>query len=642
MRSPWLLLLTTLPLLLGTVVHADDATRLSVELGWSGAYRVGRWTPLFVTVSHDRPLAAVIEVSTPHAGRQSMRIVQPVTLGPTPTIFCLYFVATFDLELLNIDVRDAERGRLLASLRPFDAPANAIVAWAHPTMAASPFIGVSGRGGWRGPTRPGGTGEHEVGMLAADRLPDTPIGYDAIDLLILNSPDLSRLSRPQQQAIATWVRSGGKLLFWADENAVPDDAPLLEVLPAVVGPNVLLELPDDAVHRLGLPERFTRLRGRSLQPKPGAEPIDAMSVPAVVGQVASIGLGRVAVLPFDASLLLFDDEKSAAAFWASVLASLGFSPVDADQERNRFYVGDGRLRAIRAALEHFGTIEGAGSFDFGTIAWTLLGLMFVVGPLDWFVLKKLNRQPWTWATTTGWIGLVTVGSLYAGQLLRSGELHLRTVRIIEQVDGRCVAARELVAVYSPRTRRYELSVPSGWWQPLPGEEWYSSRGLREEFDFVQSREGNTPLPLRVPIWSLRMLYGQRWIDEPPMIEAELAIKTGQDGVRIVGTVRNLQGEPVELLRANWRRDSTELGETVAPGQAVAVNHVLRPAEEDELSPLEVSLARGAREPVPTGLVMLEARVRSDQGPAAVAGQPSQTRHVVLLRTFVPDGRKASP
>jgi len=606
--------LLCLLLCIGGVARADDATRISVDLGWDGAYRVGRWTPLFITLSHDRSIAATIELTSPHSWRQGMRIVQPVTIGPTPNTFCLFFVPAYELEQLNIDVRDAERGRLLASRRPFDAFTGANLAPSLPRPAQSKLIGVSGRPGWNGPTSAFVRGRMDGGSLPIERLPDTPVGLDGLDLLILNAPDLTKLSKSQQHAIISWVRGGGSLLFWADENAVPDDAPLLDILPARIGSNVLLEIPPQVVNNAGLPDRFTRLRARVLQPKPGAEPIDALSTPQATGFVGRVGLGRVATLPFDASLLLFNDEPKAATFWSHVLIPLGFDPSADDRGPLRFSADD-RVTRLRSAVEQIGSIEGAGSFDFGTIAWTLLGLMFIVGPLDWFVLKRLNRQPWTWATTAGWIGLVTVGSLYAGQLLRSGELHVRTVSIVEQIDGRCVSASDIVAVYSPTTRRHELSVPPGWWQPLPGEQWYASRGLREEYDFLQSRDGNAPLPLRVPIWSLRFLYGQRWIDEPALIEAKLSIQHDGETVSYSGTLRNLHRDPIKLLRLECFGRHAFLLQSIAPGETVTLRGGLRSPpgsnrEEDAESPAPTLDLRD-RLPGDGSHVLVRAHFRSD-------------------------------
>lgn len=632
-------MLLSLLLCLPVAARVDDtSTRLSVDLGWDGVCRVGRWTPLFITLSHDRALAATIELNAPHTGQQGMRIVQPVTIGPTPTTFTLFFVPVYDLEQLGIEVRAADDGRLLAAQRPFDALVNDDVR-RRLMLAGRGIVGVSGRPGWNGPTIASNGDSGGNGSLPIERLPDAPVGYDGLRVLILNAPDLNRLSRSQQQAIIGWVRAGGRLLFWADENAVPDDAPLLDVLPALVGPNTLLEIPTEIVRDAGLPDRFTRLRARALQPRPGAEVIDALSEPQSVGYAGHVGIGRVAVLPFDASLLLFSDADKAASFWSKVLAALG---IDSSADRDtphRYFTTDERAAGIDAAVKQIDTIEGAGSFDFGTIAWTLLGLMFVVGPIDWFVLKKLNRQPWTWATTTGWIGLITVASLYAGQLLHGGELHLCSVSVIEQIDGRRVYSSDVVEVYSPSTRHYELSVPAGWWQPLPGEQWFVSRGLREDYHFVQSRDGNAPLPLRVPIWSLRLLYGQRWTDDPPLIDARLSIRRDGETVAYSGTLRNQHAEPIELLQLECLGRSSRPAQTIAPGQTVTLQGVLLPPTESDRGD-----KTGFRSAMPElddrqlrdgTHVSIHARFSSDRAVVDVPGQESSKRHVTILRAILP-------
>src|SRR3712207_9534847 len=75
-------------------------------------------------------------------------------------------------------------------------------------------------------------------------------------------------------------------------------------------------------------------------------------------------------------------------------------------------------------------------------------------------LKKLGRQPWTWVTTAGWIGLVTVGAVFAGHLIKSGELHYRTVQLVDQVGGETVGEVSLACVYSPRSEEHTSELQS--------------------------------------------------------------------------------------------------------------------------------------------------------------------------------------
>src|SRR5437868_1409650 len=75
----------------------------------------------------------------------------------------------------------------------------------------TPVICVAGRGD--GPRQVAASLDNagfDTGWLEVERLPTVAGGYDALDLLILASPDLSAITPEQQQAIAGWVTAGGR------------------------------------------------------------------------------------------------------------------------------------------------------------------------------------------------------------------------------------------------------------------------------------------------------------------------------------------------------------------------------------------------------------------------------------------------
>ena len=57
-------------------------------------------------------------------------------------------------------------------------------------------------------------------------LPGVPIGYDALDLLVLNELDFAAVDAEQQAAIVSWVKEGGTLLLWPGPDPVPESSPL--------------------------------------------------------------------------------------------------------------------------------------------------------------------------------------------------------------------------------------------------------------------------------------------------------------------------------------------------------------------------------------------------------------------------------
>jgi hypothetical protein len=202
--------------------------------------------------------------------------------------------------------------------------------------------------------------------------------------------------------------------------------------------------------------------------------------------------------------------------------------------------------------------------------------MLVVGPVDWIVLKRLGRQPWTWITTSGWIALVTLGALYLGHILKSGELHYHSARLIDQAGGSTVAVIDTVGIYSPRTAQYELTTnPEGWWEPLSADVYYNRSGIRTDIDFHQDYRGNVPTPMTINVWNLRFLTSDTIETGPPLLEADLRYddrRPRQD--QLVGTIKNVSNVTLGEI---WLRTSNGyciVSGTLPPGASLDVNQRL--------------------------------------------------------------------
>jgi hypothetical protein len=142
-------------------------------------------------------------------------------------------------------------------------------------------------------------------------------GYDALDVLVLNAPDLSKIDAKQQAAIVDWLRGGGTLWMWPGATATPAEGPLIEALPALLGENQLIELDPENVKQVGL-ARVEKIRARQLTPIPGAEPVPLIGT-KVVAFRRTLGLGQIVLAPIDLATLRFTSNLAVQRFWSSML-----------------------------------------------------------------------------------------------------------------------------------------------------------------------------------------------------------------------------------------------------------------------------------------------------------------------------------
>src|SRR4051812_41194712 len=77
-------LLAILPSALSAKVYLD------VKAGFEGAFRPGRWSPVFVTVQSDKPMQAVVEMRVANASATVMEIQQVIGIGENKQTYVLY------------------------------------------------------------------------------------------------------------------------------------------------------------------------------------------------------------------------------------------------------------------------------------------------------------------------------------------------------------------------------------------------------------------------------------------------------------------------------------------------------------------------------------------------------------------------
>lgn len=614
-----LLLLASTPL-----AHADDDVTLTVKAGWSERLRPGRWVPITIITSSPTQRAAYVEVVVPRGGSYVMKMQQRFTLGPTPITLQVYAPLNpyAGMDELSVTLHDAESSKTLAQW-PDEEQSDRAMRYSYGYDSQSGrLVGATGSPSGLGTLGESMEEKAEVAHMPTALLPPTPIGYDSIDLLVLNRPQLAGGREPiaadRQQAMVDWVRGGGTVVLWAGSEIVPTTGPLAEVLPADVGDVIDYRIPEDERSHVGLLARFAAVRGRALKPRDGVavEKVPMLGTSGAFAARRRLGLGYVIVLPIDPTELQFDGEYKARQFWQPVLSGTSF--LSHDRPGGITGAGDeaGRqTRAIGVLQNYLGDVPGAGKFGFSYVAWVLFGMMLVVGPLDWFVLRKLGRQHWTWTTTAGWIGLVTVGALYIGHVFKSGDLYYRTIRVVDQADGQIAGEASLIGIYSPRTTTYHLDAPAapgttpppgsqpnpplGWWEPASGDQYGYYRGMRHDMPFRQSDEGNAPLDLLINVWNLRFLRSDSSAPGgEPLIEAKLSYKNTLSG-DVIGTIRNISDRP--LINVRVRLAGGFLSNDPAGGDAAAKPLIARlepgPSVSIEATVREADLTRWQRNPL---------------------------------------------
>jgi hypothetical protein len=402
--------------------------------------------------------------------------------------------------------------------------------------------------------------------LTLSSLPERVEAWASLDRLILQDVDTTVLSPGQVAALRGWVAAGGRLI----------------VLGGTSGPATLAGLPDALLPFR--PSATIEVEPESLRGLLGDLPDDAAVLPALAGDLAR---GR--------ALAMSGDRVVAAdtAFGSGTVTLLGFDPttpwlaaadrIDAPMWR--------RLLPQRSTsggmfLSDDSTLVGAVSNlpslalpPIGGLIVLLFGYILLVGPVNYLVLRWLDRREWAWVTIPALIGVFAVGAFGFGAALRGSDLIVHEVAIVRGAAGTPDAlAQSYLGVFSPSRSSYQLRAPGGALlaSPISGD-W--SGGETGPLDVLQgdpSRIRN----LSIGFGSLRTIRAES-AAEAPVVESELRLENG----RIQGTVRNASNRTLELPAIVLGGSVVVLQESLAPGATATVDLALvrDPRNQPQLS-----------------------------------------------------------
>jgi hypothetical protein len=197
----------------------------------------------------------------------------------------------------------------------------------------------------------------------------------------------------------------------------------------------------------------------------------------------------------------------------------------------------------------------------------LLGAyILLIGPINYLVLRRLDRREWAWVTMPVLIATFAAGAYGFGSVLRGSDVIINEVAIVRGAPGATDAAAQVyLGVFSPSRGSYQLNVPGGALlsAPISGD-FFGGDGNASTLDVLQGDPARVR-DLQVGFGSLRTVRAET-ATTIPLVEAELRLEDGH----LMGTVTNASDETLQ-------KPAVVLGGTVgllgdlAPGQTAQVD-----------------------------------------------------------------------
>lgn len=453
-----------------------------------------------------------------------------------------------------------------------------------------------------------------VARLAAELFPDNPIALDGLSVLYLSPAKALELKTGQVTALLAWLHGGGNLIVAAEQpgdiNAVPW---LRQILPCEIT-STAMQAEHGALQAWLSSDARQPAPGQVPGATPRPRPVPRVRPPAGAPSQRAVITNRPGLLaevippkisstsnPF-AQLTVDNDFESAALPVAVVTRRDGTNFIGSDANPLAIKCARGRgsltMLLFNPELEPFKSwkhkawfwakltdvpIEWLAGWNFARasgnsvdavfgalidsrqirklpIGWLfvlLLAYLAVIGPVDHYVLKKLNKQMLTWLTFPAYVAFFSVLIYYIGYRLRAGETEWNEFHVIDVIphgERADLRGHSYGSVYSPANLQY----------PVANEAPYATlRGERDNFGTELSKvaieqTGNSfKGRLNAPIWTSQLFLSDWWRQGSAPLQVTV-LSRAENELEI--KVENLTGKQIPQAALIWGGFLYRIGE----------------------------------------------------------------------------------
>jgi len=192
----------------------------------------------------------------------------------------------------------------------------------------------------------------------------------------------------------------------------------------------------------------------------------------------------------------------------------------------------------------------------------------VVGPLNYYVLRRLGRRELAWFTIPLLVILFSTSSYLVGFQLKGNETIVNQMSIVYgQADGKKARVQTLIGLYSPRRATYDLSLPAEA-IPRPFERTYGGLSGQGNIGAIEQGESTVVTDIRVDVSGVETLVADSY---QPMPDVSGSVRLRPSEGDIVLEIDLINNGSIDLENATLLVGTTaiSLGD-LAPG--ISVTH----------------------------------------------------------------------
>lgn len=477
----------------GGLFGRDDPVKITVQAGAGGWVRTGSPAAVQVILENqtdleEKEFEGRVVVGFSAFGRVPVRARRSVALAPGASKSVFVYVPCPEFADEVVVRYETMSGKRIAELRET----------VRPIGAETPVLGVVGEMPDGLPeTLVDGAERYVTLFLRPEELPDRSEGLSMFDAILVTPPPRGAIAGDRVRALREWVLRGGVLVADVSRRtqvfATGRFGDLLPLFPRSVEQKHLSVFDTETLFTSGT------VRG-------GKVLLESDGHPLVVRR--PLGLGAVTCFAFDPHWPVFVEWSGREALWASVLDTIDFDAAPARPPGG--FQADPVVRLGQMVAQ----APSTGLRLILVLALTALYAL-VIGPVDYWFVRRLRRPNLTWFTFPALVAAFTVASHVGARVWIGGETHARNAqRILVFPEAQSALQFDTMGLFVSRGDDYRLELAGG------GRLRYHALGWGREDRMDIDHDAET-LTQRIPIWTHRLYTSSRVTETGPAVEVSL-------------------------------------------------------------------------------------------------------------------------